>query len=217
MFTGDDVYKKIKVLSGGEKSRVALAKTLISEANFLLLDEPTNHLDMQSVNILIQALEQYEGTFIVISHDRYFVENVATKIWFIEDYQLKEYPGTYHEYERWQDERAKAAKANGSASPAKAPKPEAKRQFTETERTTAQQELKKANKELREVEIRVTELEKELATHEKALADPKIYSNTAQLKDATVKFELVKKELKRFNARWEELAEQVETLEVQAK
>ena len=112
LFTGDEVFKKIKVLSGGEKSRVALAKTLISEANFLLLDEPTNHLDMQSVNILIQALEQYEGTFIVISHDRYFVENVANKIWYIEDYQLKEYPGTYHEYELFQEKREKERKQN---------------------------------------------------------------------------------------------------------
>ncbi len=96
---------------------MALAKTLISEANFLLLDEPTNHLDMQSVNILIQALEQYEGTFIVISHDRFFVENVATKIWYIEDYQLKEYPGTYAEYEQWQEDREKAAKKAGLPSP----------------------------------------------------------------------------------------------------
>ena len=126
LFTGEEVFKKIKVLSGGEKSRVALAKTLISEANFLLLDEPTNHLDMVSVNILIQALEQYEGTFIVISHDRFFVENVATKIWYIEDFQLKEYPGTYAEYELWQEDREKAAKKAGLPSPS-APSPSPRR------------------------------------------------------------------------------------------
>ena len=87
LFTNDDVFKKIKVLSGGEKSRVALAKTLISESNFLLLDEPTNHLDMQSVNILIQALQQYEGTFVTVSHDRHFIKGVANKIWYIENHQ----------------------------------------------------------------------------------------------------------------------------------
>ncbi len=206
LFTGDDVYKKIKVLSGGEKSRVALAKTLISEANFLLLDEPTNHLDMQSVNILIQALEQYEGTFIVISHDRYFVENVATKIWYIEDLQLKEYPGTYHEFEQWQDDRARVAKSNGTpAAPAvkAAPKPET----TPTVNKTPSPDQKKALRELADVEANIDKLEKELAVYEKQLADPKIYDNTAQLKDATVKFEQVKKELARLNDRWEMLAE----------
>jgi ATP-binding cassette subfamily F protein 3 len=210
LFTGDDVYKKIKVLSGGEKSRVALAKTLISEANFLLLDEPTNHLDMQSVNILIQALEQYEGTFIVISHDRYFVENVATKIWFIEDYQLKEYPGTYHEYERWQDDREKAAKKAGLPSPSAnkpAPKPAAVAEPVPTVNKTPAPDQKKALKELAEVEASIDKMEKELAMYEKQLADPKIYQNTAQLKDTTVKFEQVKKELARLNDRWEMLAE----------
>jgi len=101
LFSGEEVFKKIKVLSGGEKSRVALAKVLISEANFLLLDEPTNHLDMQSVNILIQALQQYEGSYIVVSHDRYFVSHIANKIWYIEDHEIKEYPGSFDEYEEW--------------------------------------------------------------------------------------------------------------------
>lgn len=98
LFTKDDVYKKIGILSGGEKSRVALAKVLLNNANFLLLDEPTNHLDMVSVNILAQALKQYEGTFILVSHDRHFISQVANKIWYIEDHQIKEYLGTYEEY-----------------------------------------------------------------------------------------------------------------------
>ncbi len=208
LFTGEEVYKKIKVLSGGEKSRVALAKTLISEANFLLLDEPTNHLDMQSVNILIQALDQYEGTYIVISHDRFFVENVANKIWYIEDYQLKEYPGTYAEYELWQEDREKAAKKAGLPSPS-APKPlpksEPKVEAAPTKASSPDQ--KKAQKELAEVEKKIDEREKELAIYEKQLADPQIYQNASQLKDATLKFEQVKKELAQLNDRWETLAE----------
>ncbi|UOQ99552.1 ABC-F family ATP-binding cassette domain-containing protein [Hymenobacter sp. 5317J-9] len=208
LFTGEEVFKKIKVLSGGEKSRVALAKTLISEANFLLLDEPTNHLDMVSVNILIQALEQYEGTFIVISHDRYFVENVATKIWFIEDYQLKEYPGTYVEYEQWQEDREKAAKKAGLPSPsANKPQPKEEKKADPTPAKTSSPDQKKALKELAEVEAKIDVLEKELAGYEKQLADPKIYENASQLKDATMKFEQVKKELAQLNDRWEMLAE----------
>jgi ATP-binding cassette, subfamily F, member 3 len=106
LFTKDDVFKKIGVLSGGEKSRVALAKVLLSEANFLLLDEPTNHLDMVSINILAQTLQQYTGTYLLVSHDRHFVSQVATKIWYIEDAQIKEYPGTYEEYTYWQQQNA---------------------------------------------------------------------------------------------------------------
>jgi ATP-binding cassette subfamily F protein 3 len=101
LFTKDDVYKKIQVLSGGEKSRVALAKILLSQVNFLLLDEPTNHLDMISIDILAQTLQQYQGTFVVVSHDRHFVTQVANKIWYIEDQQIREYPGDYTAYEYW--------------------------------------------------------------------------------------------------------------------
>ncbi|MFC5270394.1 ribosomal protection-like ABC-F family protein [Adhaeribacter terreus] len=220
LFTGDQVFKKIKVLSGGEKSRVALAKTLISEANFLLLDEPTNHLDMQSVNILIQALDQYEGTFVVISHDRYFVENVANKIWYIEDYQLKEYPGTYHEFEQFQESREKEAKKNAALNPVKTvaktevkPKPEVKPNNYQQ----LQNDLKKANKQLQEVEKKVQELEEELAAYEAKLAEPEVYGNVSSLTDYTLKFEKTKKELDAKNTEWEKVAEQVENLESQLK
>ncbi|HET7290462.1 MAG TPA: ATP-binding cassette domain-containing protein, partial [Thermodesulfobacteriota bacterium] len=89
---------KVSVLSGGEKSRVALAKTLLSPRNFLVLDEPTNHLDIQSRNVLIEALRQYKGTFLVVSHDRHFLDRVTNRIWYAEKGGIVTYPGTYSEF-----------------------------------------------------------------------------------------------------------------------
>ncbi|GEO06925.1 glycosyl transferase family 2 [Adhaeribacter aerolatus] len=219
LFTGDAVFKKIKVLSGGEKSRVALAKTLISEANFLLLDEPTNHLDMQSVNILIQALEQYEGTFVVISHDRYFIENVANKIWYIDDYQLKEYPGTYHEYEYFMEQREKDARKNGVKIEKPTPKTitEEKPKTNQPANGNLQNDLKRLNTQLKQVEQEVQSLEEELAAYEKQLADPKIYANVASLKDTTLKFEAIKKALDDKNSQWEAVVESIDSLEAKIK
>src|SRR5207248_6080372 len=93
LFGGDEVEKKIKVLSGGEKARVALAKTIVSKANFLLLDEPTNHLDIHSVDLLIEALNKYEGSIVLVSHDRYFISRIANKIWEIDNYKIREFKG----------------------------------------------------------------------------------------------------------------------------
>src|SRR3954462_696731 len=97
LFGGDEVEKKIKVLSGGEKARVALAKTIISKANFLMLDEPTNHLDIHSVELLIEALKKYEGSLILVSHDRYFVSKLANTIWEIDNKKIKSFPGGFEE------------------------------------------------------------------------------------------------------------------------
>ncbi|MFD2998921.1 ribosomal protection-like ABC-F family protein [Pontibacter toksunensis] len=211
LFTGDTVFKKIKVLSGGEKSRVALAKTLISEANFLMLDEPTNHLDMQSVNILIQALEQYEGTFVIISHDRFFVENVATKIWYIEDYELKTYPGTYHEYEAWQEKREKEQKKVEATSPE--PKQQEKQPKEKSDFSLLTNQLKQVNKQLSDVEKEVQNLEKEKQDYEKQLADPKVFGNIDLLQEVTQKFEAVQKKLDTVQEKWEELMLEIEGLE----
>lgn len=98
LFSGDDVYKPVSVLSGGEKSRLTLAKTLINPMNFLVLDEPTNHLDIDSRGVLTQALQQYTGTYIIISHDRHFLDQVVNHVWRIEEGRVKTYPGTYSEY-----------------------------------------------------------------------------------------------------------------------
>ena len=108
LFSGDDVEKKITVLSGGEKARVALAKTIVSKANFLMLDEPTNHLDMHSVELLAGALNKYEGTIIMVSHDRYFISQTANVFWEIMDKQIREFRGTYAEYVVWREKWVQA-------------------------------------------------------------------------------------------------------------
>src|SRR6266496_3841575 len=107
LFSGDEVEKKIKILSGGEKARVALAKTIISKANFLLLDEPTNHLDIHSNELLIEALKRYEGSYILVSHDRYFISKTANKIWEIVDHKIKEFKGGYEEYAEWKERQSR--------------------------------------------------------------------------------------------------------------
>lgn len=103
LFSGDDTDKKIRVLSGGEKARVALAKTIVSKANFLMLDEPTNHLDMHSCDLLIESLNKYQGSLILVSHDRYFISKTANKIWEIVDQEIKEFKGGYQEWVAWKD------------------------------------------------------------------------------------------------------------------
>jgi ATP-binding cassette subfamily F protein 3 len=162
LFSGEEVFKKIKVLSGGEKSRVALAKVLISEANFLLLDEPTNHLDMQSVNILIQALQQYEGTYVVVSHDRYFVSNIANKIWYIEDHEIKEYPGSFDEYETWMASRP--TEQTTTKAVASKPKPELAPVEHKPASPNTEKAIEKLEKQIMELEQEIEQIENEMAT-----------------------------------------------------
>jgi ATP-binding cassette subfamily F protein 3 len=116
LFRGDDVFKPVRVLSGGEKSRVALARTMVTPANLLILDEPTNHLDIRSIAVLIEALRQFEGTFAVVSHDRHFLDQVAHTVWRVEDGRVEEYPGTYSEF-RWRQEQRAGFAADGRPRP----------------------------------------------------------------------------------------------------
>ena len=200
LFSGDEVFKKIKVLSGGEKSRVALAKILISEANFLLLDEPTNHLDMQSVNILVQALDQYEGTYVVVSHDRHFISQVSNKVWYIEDHEIKQYPGSYEEFATWMEEQGKtldepvkkAAKL-AAAQPAQPEKP----------MRTSSADLKKLEKEIGQIEEEISQKEEEVAQLELEMTREEIYSDENKLKQLNRRYTESKTRLEDLHGLWE--------------
>ena len=208
LFSDEDVFKKIKVLSGGEKSRVALAKTLISEANFLLLDEPTNHLDFISENILIQALQQYMGSFVVVSHNRHFVAQVANKIWYIEDKQIKEYPGTFDEYEYWKKKNAinpsEPVKVEKKPEPAPKPKP--------AQTPSNEAKLKSLEKELKKIEEQISELETLKASIEHELTKPEVYNSQDKLKEVQAKFNQAISSLAATNKKWEDIATDIDQL-----
>ncbi|MEQ8303451.1 MAG: ABC-F family ATP-binding cassette domain-containing protein [Cyclobacteriaceae bacterium] len=208
LFSDEEVFKKIKVLSGGEKSRVALAKTLISEANFLLLDEPTNHLDFISENILIQALQQYLGSFIVVSHNRHFISQVANKIWYIEDKQIKEYPGTYEEYEYWR----KSNPAVNSAAPSTTVVKKKEGQKSRPAQKNNEHKLKTLNKELAAVEQSMEQLQEQKDKIEQEMANPAVFANFEKLNEKQREVESINQELKKTNEKWESVAMAIDEL-----
>ncbi len=222
LFSGDDVFKKIKILSGGEKARVALAKVIAAKGNFLMLDEPTNHLDMQSVEMLIDALNKYEGTLIFVSHDRYFISQTANKIWYIEDTKIKEFDGTYDEYVVWQTERAKSL-ANMQQPVATTPKettkpveaaPKIKQSNNNTQdlqqiKRTYQNKLKSFQK----VEADLERLKTELQGLESKLADPSIYAQKEEFKKLDESYKSVHQKVQTLEKDYEQLFEEVMDLE----
>jgi ATP-binding cassette subfamily F protein 3 len=209
LFSDEDVFKKIKVLSGGEKSRVALAKTLISEANFLLLDEPTNHLDFISENILIQALQQYKGSFVVVSHNRHFVTQIANKIWYIEDKQIKEYPGTYDEYEFW---RKKNEANNAVIRTEPKLKVEKVQQEQKPKSVSADIQLKALEKDLKKTEEEIESLQSKKTILEAEMAKPELYNDYNKLQKVKFEFDKISKALDTANSKWEQVAVAIDKL-----
>jgi ATP-binding cassette subfamily F protein 3 len=218
LFQGDDVFKKIKVLSGGEKARVALAKTIITKANFMMLDEPTNHLDMQSVEMLIDALNEYEGTMIIVSHDRYFVSQTANKIWWIEDQKIKEFVGSFEEWHNWMDEREKKQKAPVSSPPAakeekkKEPVAEAKK-TQDHEQRALQKEYEKLQKKVTRMEAELKKLTEEKTTLETQLGDPAMYADKQKFAALDDKYRTQSAAWEAMNADYEKAFEQLMELE----
>jgi len=210
LFTGDDVFKHISDLSGGERGRVSLAKLMLSDANLLILDEPTNHLDMVSKEILEDAINSYEGTVLYVSHDRYFINKTATRILDLTEHTLLNYTGNYEYYlekkeltERLYLEGTEAKESAASvSSPA----------VTETKADWQQQKEEQARLRKRQNDLKRTEEEIERLEHEKeivdtALSDPENMTDHAKLTELTRKRQALEEALEHLMEQWEELAE----------
>ena len=215
LFTGDDVYKKISDLSGGERGRVSLAKLMLSESNFLILDEPTNHLDITSKEILESALLQYEGTVLFVSHDRYFINKTATRILNLTGQQVINYIGNYDYYLEKKDELEavylnpanfagkKPNFQNVSAQETPVVESEGKMDWKKQKEEQARQ--RKRENELKKIEGRIEELEEKIAEIDELFSDPKIATNSAKLSELTKEKNGYQDELDELYEKWESL------------
>ena len=217
LFSGDTVEKKIKVLSGGEKARVALAKVIASKANFLMLDEPTNHLDIHSVDLLVESLNKYEGSLILVSHDRYFVSRIANKIWEIDDQKIREFKGTYAEWEAWKERRAKAeaeAKKNEVAVKNDKPEPKKEKAPDKSISNDEKKELQKLKNKFKQLEEKLSVLNANKSTLENKLADPSVYGDKNKFIAAETEYKKSVDELNTANKEYELLFEKIMEMEM---
>jgi ATP-binding cassette subfamily F protein 3 len=226
LFSGDDVDKKIKVLSGGEKARVALAKTITSKANFLLLDEPTNHLDIHSNELLIEALNRYEGTFVLVSHDRYFISKTANKIWEIEDHKIKEFKGGYEEWVAWKERMSAKEKPDAKLLKTDNKNIEVKSQKNTQHLTKvnnpssnvvfdkeAQKEVLKLQKIFQQAENKLAQLNAKKADLEMKLGSPETYGDTVAFKKVEHDYNQILQDVKVCTKEYERAFEKLMLLE----
>ena len=202
LFRGDDVHKRVKSLSGGERGRLALAFLTLQKANFLLLDEPTNHLDIPSQETLQATLEQYDGTILLVSHDRYLVDRLATQIWDLDNGRLHIYPLTYQDFlARQEKERAQAAKAS--------PKPIARvKPITPAAPTLSKNAQRKRAEALHQVEEAITDAENHLATLTLAIEQATQSQNFDKIQSLSVEYTDTETELEELLEQWETLSDE---------
>ena len=212
LFTGEDVFKRISDLSGGERGRVSLAKLVLSNANFLILDEPTNHLDIMSKEILEDALNGYEGTILYVSHDRYFINRTAHRILDLTEEQFVSYVGNYDYYLEKHDTVMAAIEANApqnadadSAVAAKAAESEVKLDWKAQKEEQAR--LRKKENDLKKCEEKIAELEARISEIDTEMSDPTIGTQVAKLQELSKEQTSCQEQLEKLYEQWEELAE----------
>jgi len=217
LFRGDDVFKKVSVLSGGEKSRLALARMLLSPANFLIFDEPTNHLDMQSKDILQQALNQFEGTFIIVSHDVDFLDPIVNKVLEVRSDEVNTYLGNVSYYlEKKKQQEQEKTEQSANTSPSNTDNSRSRKEEKRIEAKKRQQKYKKLKpykKDFDQHETKIERLEGKKTEIEQTMAEPDFYDDADQVKKMSQKYNKLKAELVEVYAKWEELAEKISVIE----
>ena len=214
LFSGDDVFKRVRVLSGGEKSRLALVKLLLHPPNLLLMDEPTTHLDIDSVEALVYALAQYEGSMVMVSHDAHFLRSLASEIVHVEHGELLRYPGSY-DYYREKHARREAPQAappspgrGSGVVPREAPLTARERRRAKArEREARARRIAETRREAERQEKEILALEKRLEELNRRLMDPAVYRDAAQARSLRQEQREKEGELELRTARWEEAAD----------
>ncbi len=207
LFTGDDVYKQIKDLSGGERGRVSLAKLMLSEANFLILDEPTNHLDITSKEILEKALNDYSGTILYVSHDRYFINQTANRILDLVNHTFVNYIGNYDYYlEKKEELTAAYTNANEALSSASIQTESETKLDWKAQKEQQAKERKRQN-DLRKTEERISALEERDGEIDELMTQEDIYTNSVKCRELSEEKANIMQELELLYEQWEELAE----------
>ena len=205
LFTGDDVFKPIQALSGGEKGRVSLAKLMLSEANFLILDEPTNHLDITSKEILEEALSNYEGTVLYVSHDRYFINKTATRILDLTNQKLVNYIGNYDYYLEKKEELTQIYAPDMQEAPAETKTSAVKLDWKQQKEEQAR--LRKKENDLKKTEAMIEELETRDSEIDEEMAKPEVATNVAECVRLSKEKAEIAQKLEELYEKWEELAE----------
>ncbi|MHB8789508.1 MAG: ABC-F family ATP-binding cassette domain-containing protein [Desulfobulbaceae bacterium] len=222
LFSGDEVDKKVQVLSGGEKSRVALARMLVKPANLMLLDEPTNHLDISSQEVLQEAMAQYEGTIIVVSHNRFFVNSFVNKILEIRDGKATLFEGNVDDYLARRHREQEAEHSGSQAREVKAPDSASVQDKKGQRRQRAQireqlgKKLNPLKEQVRKAEEQIEQLEARKQELETMMADPALYQDQPRWAEVSREHGTLSRRLERTYAQWEEAQEQIEAIEAAA-
>jgi ATP-binding cassette subfamily F protein 3 len=222
LFSGDDINKPVRVLSGGEKSRVALFKLLLSDSNFLILDEPTNHLDMNTREVFQRALLQYGGTLLIVSHDRFFLDNLAERVLEVRGGALYNYMGNYSRFIERRDEifsvfsvfsTSSALNASGASGAAAPPDARGKRRAEAELRNRTYRERKVITDQIEPLEARIAGLESRRGEIDSSLCLPDILADSARVQTLMIERKSVENSLSEAYAAWEALSESLEKIE----
>ncbi len=212
LFSGDDVYKKIKVLSGGERARVALCRLLLEPVNLLVMDEPTNHLDMQSKEILKQALLRYDGTLIIVSHDRDFLQGLTGRVYEFRNKNIKEYAGDVNEFLRVRKLSGFKGLETNTASPEKEKKKPSPQEKNYEKNMQWKKDLRKAENKISLIEKEIETLEKKIQATDTELADPEKFRILSSQQGFFGEYEKTRKQLEALTLKWEESVKHLEEI-----